>query len=1169
MRGEEPLGRTPRAARGGGDDAISSTFGDRRRGRAATPRGDASAPRTTRDHLPGFGRVGYAAKRRSGRLVSFALALLALVLPVPVGGQLGASQVPSDDDSTRLASFPLTAVSHFAPASTLDEVFFVSTHDPDAALAHDPSLADTSAFARGVYKGYGVEVTEDAPVLRVAALPHLANSTVKMRSYAYNRTVYTWVNSTFNATTNITTNETITEVLEEYMYDGATRGWVTASNETGGDWLSATVGLVPLETFNVTTVEVLVISGVDRRWNATYHLAVTRSNVTYGCPGATSPLGCVSRESTVASPPSTVRQQRTTTLLVEGYDEHGNKRHVGGESAGIVATIANKKYVVDHRADTTTVVYVDRQTATVEDLGTGNYLLAFAPGKAGDYVMDVKFWGAAHPTTHAFRVLPRRALASDFTVSPDADKVAPGASVGSFLAGRILDFTIRSADELPDDFEASAEITADVQYFGANGISRDTWLATRGYTNIHGLYIPPGPEPLEVTRNPARRERYFWFSETLGGEYVINVKLGDDHVGASPYTITVEGGDPVNHLAVGRVGLTTAVYKSGTSPPANASDQLGEHVASAFTAGDELFIDVNLRDEDGNVATIDVANRELLVKYTDTSPTRRAGDGGVVAASVTRLFESAVAGFGYRAAATLPRPGTYAVTVQLGGVSLCLTSIDPDATTCVPNVVVNVGDADPAGSLVLGAGAASSVRAGDVVSLHVIPLDARGNRIEENSSAYAVTITCVTSRNPNIADGASIVSDAAMSYDAASDDGSHAYEYRLPLAGDYAVTVKQTSPGTAGATVDALTVTVVPGDVAAVRFDASTNPDRVAGADGALDFDLVDAEGNVASADFASDVRVIFEKSATGARSFVSDTSEHAPVRVTHDATTGAHAVEYNLPVADAYAVRVFFRDAELFDATSKTVTVSAGPAEAATTVAAGVGLQRAVVGEEASFVVYVADRYGNVLTSPETGLVLSATASVTVDGDDPTCEPGKVTALDASAVALAWDAVAGRYEGAYTPHTAGLLSVRLSMSGGSGGMGAVAGSPFAARVKPGATRAAECDADGAGLRGAIVGVGGVVYITARDAHGNARLAGGDAVHARVVDTAGVASSPPTSVTDNGDGTYVVEYVPAAASTTYELRMLIGGEHVAGSPYAVRAVSAAGAVSPANTRAFG
>ena len=143
-----------------------------------------------------------------------------------------------------------------------------------------------------------------------------------------------------------------------------------------------------------------------------------------------------------------------------------------------------------------------------------------------------------------------------------------------------------------------------------------------------------------MTKDPARRERYFWFSETLGGEYVINVKLGDDHVGASPYTITVEGGDPVNHLAGGRVGLTTAVYKSGTSPPANASDQLGEHVPSAFTAGDELFIDVNLRDEDGNVATIDVANRELLVKYTDTSPTRRAGDGGVVAASATRLFES-------------------------------------------------------------------------------------------------------------------------------------------------------------------------------------------------------------------------------------------------------------------------------------------------------------------------------------------------------------------------------------------------------------------------------------------------------------------------------------------------------------------------------------------------
>ena len=364
------------------------------------------------------------------------------------------------------------------------------------------------------------------------------------------------------------------------------------------------------------------------------------------------------------------------------------------------------------------------------------------------------------------------------------------------------------------------------------------------------------------------------------------------------------------------------------------------------------------------------------------------------------------------------------------------------------------------------------------------------------------------------------------------------------------MTVTQTSPGTAGATVDALTVTVVPGDVAAVRFDASANPDRVAGADGALGFDLVDAEGNVVSADFASDVRVIFEKSATGARSFVSDTSEHAPVRVTHDATAGAHGVAYNLPVADAYVVRVFFRDAELFDAAPKTATISAGPAEAATTIAAGVGLQRAVVGEEASFVVYVSDRYGNVLTAPEPGLVLAATASVVVDGDDPTCESGKVTALDASAVALAWDAVAGRYEGTYTPAIAGLVSVRLFMSGGSGGMGAVAGSPFAARAAPGATSGAACDVHGAGLRGAIVGVGGTVRITARDANGNARLTGGDAVHARVVDTAGVAAAPPTTVTDTGDGTCVVEYVPATASDAYELTMLIGGEHVAGSPYA-------------------
>ena len=37
----------------------------------------------------------------------------------------------------------------------------------------------------------------------------------------------------------------------------------------------------------------------------------------------------------------------------------------------------------------------DRVVATVEDLENGNYIIAFSPGKSGDYVMTVSFYGRA------------------------------------------------------------------------------------------------------------------------------------------------------------------------------------------------------------------------------------------------------------------------------------------------------------------------------------------------------------------------------------------------------------------------------------------------------------------------------------------------------------------------------------------------------------------------------------------------------------------------------------------------------------------------------------------------------------------------------------------------------------------------------------------------------
>ena len=70
----------------------------------------------------------------------------------------------------------------------------------------------------------------------------------------------------------------------------------------------------------------------------------------------------------------------------------------------------------------------DVQTATVEDLGTGNYVVSFAPGRAGRYAFSVAFWGDDVDDHYTeFRVNPKTATGGRTSlVLPDVDKVALG-----------------------------------------------------------------------------------------------------------------------------------------------------------------------------------------------------------------------------------------------------------------------------------------------------------------------------------------------------------------------------------------------------------------------------------------------------------------------------------------------------------------------------------------------------------------------------------------------------------------------------------------------------------------------------------------------------------------------------------------------------------------------
>ena len=137
--------------------------------------------------------------------------------------------------------------------------------------------------------------------------------------------------------------------------------------------------------------------------------------------------------------------------------------------------------------------------------------------------------------------------------------------------------------------------------------------------------------------------RYFKFAKTQAGQYEIHVKLGAAPLGDSPYTIHVKGGPAVNYVranALSRVGLTTIVYEGETRALSNSTDQLlsykqGE--TDTYEAGTKVQIDVDLRDKFGNVATIDTAHRELLVKFQDKNG--NGGGGDFIIAEVSRNFE--------------------------------------------------------------------------------------------------------------------------------------------------------------------------------------------------------------------------------------------------------------------------------------------------------------------------------------------------------------------------------------------------------------------------------------------------------------------------------------------------------------------------------------------------
>ena len=875
--------------------------------------------------------------------------------------------------------------------------------------------------------------------------------------------------------------------------------------------------------YGMPGTETIVLDKVERVGQ--YEIQLLLRGVAFDITG-TSPKnitvipGPIATASDIMKVPDSVPVSQTTTLLVTGYDLHRNKVLEGGEAGAITVDIKNP-------LDSQDVI-----VATVEDLNNGNYIIAFSPGKSGNYMLVVSFYGKVHGSQNFVAEL-LNAIPGHFSVKSDA--ITAGTNKVHTSAGKRVDFTIASAAVLDLNLDKRTNVTVTARYLGVNGVP-----ATGAAAAASALVV--------TDVDSVNRERHFHLSRTLAGEYEISVMLFNDHVAASPYILKVAGGSPVNHLGAGRKGLLTASYPNGTAPP----DGPALKSNLSFTAGTPIQFDVNLRDEYGNVATIDVAT-DLLVKYS------RLSSGEVVTATITRSFEGNATGFGYKATVTLARIGTYKVTAQLGSASLCLPLYEDApfeaASTCILDADVLAAQADATTSLLQGSGT-QAVTAGDDVSLRVVPLDAFGNIIAEAQSRYVakytVNITAMEPASANITSGEVVVKDQPLSYVLLDD--SHAVSYTLRFAGTYEVAVTQIAPGSprlVGGTVVNMTVSPAGVDVARTLIDVLT-PERLAAEDGAVEVRLRDAFDNLLERDRTSSIAVTIQPTGDGP----GITVESGAVRVTYPGSpVGLHLLRYNIPTAETYTVLLSVDAIPV--PVSKSLVVTPGPAVAAASTAQGVGLQSAVAGRKATFAVFATDSYGNVRNTPETDKGASGgwsmDMSVEVGGrgaDSASCETGKVSSIPADQYALTWSDDTKRYEATYTVIKAGVLSIRVNLAGGVGFGGALRNSPFSAVVVAAGTHAPSCILSGTAVVGTVLDVDGVIHIKALDQFSNERTSGGDpfalSIKARGTNETTV-TPPPILLDDRKDGTYTVTYKPKVA-WLYLIEIILRGEAVGVPP---------------------
>ena len=313
-----------------------------------------------------------------------------------------------------------------------------------------------------------------------------------------------------------------------------------------------------------------------------------------------------------------------------------------------------------------------------------------------------------------------------------------------------------------------------------------------------------------------------------------------------------------------------------------------------------------------------------------------------------------------------------------------------------------------------------------------------------------------------------------------------------------------------------------------------------------------------------------------------------------HDQGNGRYSGAFTVTRSGAYLLHVR-REGVPVKGSPLAVTVLQAPSFAPLCALRGDGLRMAVAGQPASFTVESFDRFGNsrrdVPQDQQLRVQLvprrqAATPNRVADDANAsgTALGGTVGGPPAVAVTaqVKGDAAgAGVYVASYVVGIAGEYEVQLKL-----GSEPLPQRPVVS-VLPAETSARCCVAQGEGLSTGVAGERAIFVIFARDAFGNARDCGGDPFVVRLHQPstrrsatmageggAGV-DGPETLVGDSvdevtgevsrcSDGSAAASFVPTNAGSA-QLQVTLGGEHIAGSPFATRveAAHARGACSSA------